>query len=53
MKFIEILKDVSPYSYIMILWKLRKSDLFLLNYEGHPIKNETFFIVWISVDALS
>ena len=27
-----IFKEVSPYSYIIILWKLRKSDMLLLNY---------------------
>ena len=31
MKFLEIFKEVSPYSYIMILWKLRKSDMLSLN----------------------
>ena len=31
MKFLEIFKEVSQYSYTMILWKLRKSDLLLLN----------------------
>ena len=31
-----IFNEVSPYTCIMILWKLRKSDMFLLNY------NESF-----------
>ena len=35
-KFLEIFKEVSPYSYIMILRKLRKFDMLLLNY------NESF-----------
>ena len=36
MEFIDIFKEVSQYTYLMILWKLRKSDIFLLNY------NESF-----------
>ena len=39
MKFLEIFKEVSPYSYIMILWKLRKSDMLLFNY------NESFSLL--------
>ena len=31
-KFLKIFKEVSPYTYTMILWKLRKSDMFLFNY---------------------
>ena len=30
-EFLKIFKEVSPYSYIMILWKLRKSDMLLTN----------------------
>ena len=31
-KFLEIFKEVSSYSYIMILWKLQKPEMLLLNY---------------------
>ena len=30
MLFFENFKEVSPYSYIMIMWKLRKSDVFFI-----------------------
>ena len=36
MEFIDIFKEVFQYTYLMILLKLRKSDIFLLNY------NESF-----------
>ena len=32
MKFLEIFKEVFQYTYLMILRKLRKFDMFLLNY---------------------
>ena len=35
MKFLEILKEVSPYTNMMTLWKLQKSDMLLLNYIEH------------------
>ena len=40
MKFLEIFKEVFPYTYLVILWKLRKSDMFLLNYiESFSLKS--------------
>ena len=39
-KFHEIFTEVSPYTYLMILWKLWKSDMFLLNYiESFSLKS--------------